>query len=808
MKTLSLFSMLLLSFLCVKVYAQPCIGTTSALPRPMTGLTYVTPSDSIPCFTKGVSQSQVMYFEIGDTMRISGQLVTIQTFKIDSIENLPQGLCWKLSSGNQLTPLTDGARAIEFFGNPTGLSGQYKLKIKVTMLTDIVMLTKIDFEVVSGKKIILRLIQPGNACPPVDTANAGSNFSPFYDFNCATPPTLNIVKDTLSPFCVKLTAQSNATTFKWSDGVDASSINVCDNGVYAVTVVDNNFCANRDSVQWTTSGLCSDTICGYVYNDQNQNGVFDAGESPYVNIAVQLDSMLNMQTFTDASGYYKFIVPCGQAVTVAPNISSLSSPYLYTQVSPSAVYTYQGVLPEKKCGFNFGIYYNGATISGKTYLDVNNNNVLDTSDFVIPFQTIRVGTYDCYSNQQGEYSIIVPTGSYVLDPLPNIYFSNAVPSPLTSSVVATTPGNNYSGNNFAFHVPPGVNLLGRIDAGVVRPGFNSGANLNYVNKGTVATAATVTYHYDNNLVFVSSIPAPVSHNVATRELMYNVGNLLPGDNGFVAVVLHAPTSLPLGTIVKSNMTITAIGGTDIDLSDNNDTLVQTVVGSFDPNDKLVKAHFANPTLNTVDVLPNTTIEYKINFQNTGTYEALNVIVTDTLDTDFDAGSFRLLETSHACKVSRVGRNLSFNFSNIHLADSFHNEPASHGFIRYAIKPSTSSIGTVLENTAFIYFDFNAAVVTNTTHNEINRSVLAINEIGTNDVHVYPNPSTDIICISAKSTSDIKFDTKLSDMSGKVVVLDNNVSLPHYMSVQSLAAGVYMLSIQNATTSLVQKVIVK
>jgi hypothetical protein len=102
MKTLSLLSMLVLSFLCVEVYAQPCIGTTSALPRPMTGLTHLTPSDSIPCFTKGVSQSQVMYFEIGDTMRISGQLVTIQTFKIDSIENLPQGLCWKLSSGNQL----------------------------------------------------------------------------------------------------------------------------------------------------------------------------------------------------------------------------------------------------------------------------------------------------------------------------------------------------------------------------------------------------------------------------------------------------------------------------------------------------------------------------------------------------------------------------------------------------------------------------------------------------------------------------------------------------------------------------------
>jgi SdrD B-like domain len=46
------------------------------------------------------------------------------------------------------------------------------------------------------------------------------------------------------------------------------------------------------------------TICGYVWQDANNNGIRDAGELPIVGAVVQLDS--GTPIATDASGYYQF----------------------------------------------------------------------------------------------------------------------------------------------------------------------------------------------------------------------------------------------------------------------------------------------------------------------------------------------------------------------------------------------------------------------------------------------------------------------------------------------------------------------
>ena len=53
------------------------------------------------------------------------------------------------------------------------------------------------------------------------------------------------------------------------------------------------------------------------------------------------------------------------------------------------------------------------------------------------------------------------------------------------------------------------------------------------------------------------------------------------------------------------------------------------------------------------------------------------------------------------------------FNSIKLADSLHNEPMSHGYFSYRIKPfSTLVIGDTVKNSASIYFDFNPPVKTN------------------------------------------------------------------------------------------------
>ena len=59
------------------------------------------------------------------------------------------------------------------------------------------------------------------------------------------------------------------------------------------------------------------------------------------------------------------------------------------------------------------------------------------------------------------------------------------------------------------------------------------------------------------------------------------------------------------------------------------------------------------------------------------------------------------------------------FQDIHLVDSFHNEPQSHGYITYRIKPKNNLvIGDVINNSASIYFDFNAPVITNTQKTKV------------------------------------------------------------------------------------------
>jgi hypothetical protein len=59
--------------------------------------------------------------------------------------------------------------------------------------------------------------------------------------------------------------------------------------------------------------------------------------------------------------------------------------------------------------------------------------------------------------------------------------------------------------------------------------------------------------------------------------------------------------------------------------------------------------------------------------------------------------------------------VEWRFENILLPDSTTDEPNSHGAVGFRIRPVEPLLpGTVLANTAQIYFDFNAPIVTNTS----------------------------------------------------------------------------------------------
>ncbi len=226
-----------------------------------------------------------------------------------------------------------------------------------------------------------------------------------------------------------------------------------------------------------------------------------------------------------------------------------------------------------------------------------------------------------------------------------------------------------------------------------------------------------------------------------------------------------------------------------------------VIASFDPNDKT-----AFPTGWKEDhiIEANTDLDYLIRFQNTGTDTAFKVVIVDTLSQFLDPSSLQSGAASHpyTFELSRQGV-LKFTFDNILLPDSTTNEPASHGFVNFSISQiANNEIGTRIENTAYIYFDFNPPVKTNTVFHTIGEpwvnvlsSWIEVFEPGI-QINVFPNPFFEMATIEIEGWQGEQGTFSLIDMNGKVVsqkeFTGNKITLMRH----NMPAGVYFFSISS------------
>jgi PA domain-containing protein len=180
-----------------------------------------------------------------------------------------------------------------------------------------------------------------------------------------------------------------------------------------------------------------------------------------------------------------------------------------------------------------------------------------------------------------------------------------------------------------------------------------------------------------------------------------------------------------------------------DYGESYDEECEEVIGSYDPNDKqgfpkgYGEEHF---------VERNTGIQYLIRFQNTGTDTAFNIFIRDTLTQLLDLGSIRFGVASHPYSFKMIDSDiLQFNFDNIMLPDSNVNEPGSHGFFTFTIsqKPDLP-LGSILRNSAAIYFDFNEPVITNETFHTIGENFIQVTATNVPlqpgiTLEIFPNP---------------------------------------------------------------------
>jgi uncharacterized repeat protein (TIGR01451 family) len=234
------------------------------------------------------------------------------------------------------------------------------------------------------------------------------------------------------------------------------------------------------------------------------------------------------------------------------------------------------------------------------------------------------------------------------------------------------------------------------------------------------------------------------------------------------------------------------------------------VGSYDPNDKQV---FPRGYGDNHFIEANTDLEYLIRFQNTGTDTAFTVVVVDTLSAHLDPATVRPLASSHPYSFSLIdGHVLQFRFDNILLPDSFVNEPASNGFLKFSVQQKANNPdGTRIENRAGIYFDFNDPIITNTVFNVIGKDFVLVKVDETpeaNQLSVFPNPALETVEFQLKHAQP-SFRFQLHDQLGRMVREDKGSGSRYHFERKGLPSGIYYFKLfMDNNTEITGKILLK
>ena len=452
------------------------------------------------------------------------------------------------------------------------------------------------------------------------------------------------------------------------------------------------------------------------------------------------------------------------------------------------------------CSFVPGGGYN--TIYGFVNFDKNSNGC-DVND--LPVKNIRINLNDgvnsaaTFNSVNGGALFYTNAGNFTVNPvLENPSYFNITPVanvfnfPVASGLAQTT----------SFCIAPNgvhhdVEII-VVPMTVARPGFEAMYRLVYKNKGTEEVSGSLSFSYDEAIL--DYINASVTANaVNTGNLSWNFTNLIPFETRVIDVTLriNTPTANPPvndGDKLVLNATIALSGATDIMQADNQFVYNQKVVNSYDPNEVECLEGEQLPTSKVGEYL-----HYVIHFENTGTADAINVVLKDVIDeTKFDLGSLQVIESS-APVYTRINNNIAeFIFQNINLKAG-----GGRGHILLKVKSKSNLISDdKVSQKANIYFDYNFPI-------ETNNEVTIFSALGVNDlildqsVKVYPNPVVNVVAISAQNTIN---SIQVYDVQGRLLQVQMNGGMNAVLDLSSKEAGIYLLNINTDLGSKIVRII--
>lgn len=448
---------------------------------------------------------------------------------------------------------------------------------------------------------------------------------------------------------------------------------------------------------------------------------------------------------------------------------------------------------------NQGILTN--TISGTVRLNTNGTGCTLADPGIGPILVSAQrgnNTWSVFTNPNGNYALFAGQGTYttsVTSPLPSFTVT-----PVSQVSTFANNSGESAAVNFCLQAIAPVSDLDVIIYPLtnVRPGFPVKYKVIVKNKGTLPATATMQFVWNTSkLNFNSSSPAQTS--ASGNTLIFNLGTMAIFQVKEFTINFTAKTipAITLGdeVIASANLVVT----NDANPADNTVTHTEIVVGSYDPNDIAVREG-SQILLEDADEY----LHYLIRFQNTGNYYAERVVVKNPLDSKLDWTTMQIESMSHTGRAEIInGAEATFTFDAIYLPAMTVNEPASHGYIAYKIKPKANvALGDTFTEQAHIYFDFNPAIDTNIVTTTIVDNVNGVPQFTAETVSVYPVPSKAVL--NVKANSDIA-KIEIYNQAGQRVLAN---TMQNSIDISALSHGIYFAKIENVHSSSVTKKVVK
>lgn len=264
MKKFTLLTVLLSVVMLNTLYAQYCGGSGTSVCTALPPSAFTEPGfkpgyDSLPCVTMGVPYDQTISFLAPGTVTQGNSTYNLNWVRVDTLRNLPCGLCWKMGNANNQIS-ADSTGCIRISGTSFDAPGQYRVKLKVSANVQIGIF---PFTVSNqdgdslGIKYFSRVITPGaTTCPAVDTLAVGLQ---AHSSGSLSTPTITGPSSVCSGSNATLSASvSGGYTYVWSNGTVGSSITVGTAGTYTVTAYGN--CASATATKTISVTTPSSTI--------------------------------------------------------------------------------------------------------------------------------------------------------------------------------------------------------------------------------------------------------------------------------------------------------------------------------------------------------------------------------------------------------------------------------------------------------------------------------------------------------------------------------------------------------------------